>query len=154
MRWTPAEFLEQAKKITHPMNLDKSLRPLLRDTLFDNLTRDPLELAKSRIQAVVTIKQMAQELEEKENSFKATLDPIIATVLKPKRILLWRTLLMAAEYDDIAIVDLISGGVPLTRRLAGIGQLEAQGTSFQEEGPADKGAGRPQGSVRLGGPER
>ena len=114
MRWTPAEFLQQAKKITHPMNPDKSLGPLLKDTLFDNLTRDPLELAKSRIQAVITIKQMAQELEEKEKSFKATLDPIMATVLKPKRILLWRTLLMAAEYDDIGIVDLVSGGVPLT----------------------------------------
>ena len=96
------------------MNPEKSLQPLLKETLFDNLTRDPLELAKSRIQAVVTIKQMARELEEQENSFKATLDPIVAAVLKPKRILLWRTLLMAAEYDDIAIVDLISGGVPLT----------------------------------------
>ena len=114
IRWTPAEFLEQAKKVTHPMNPEKSLHPLLKETLFDNLTRDPLQLAKSRIQAVVTIKQMARELEEQENSFKAALDPIVAAVLKPKRILLWRALLMAAEYDDMAIVDLISGGVPLT----------------------------------------
>ena len=35
---------------------EKSLHPLLKETLFDNLTRDPLQLAKqvAEIQAVVT----------------------------------------------------------------------------------------------------
>ena len=66
----------------------------------------------------------------------------------------------------MAIVDLISGGVPLTgshgrvprpageggagyrlsRGLAGLGQLEAPGASFQEEGPAE---GRSRTTSRL-----
>ena len=77
-------------------------------------SRDPLDLAKARIQAVITIKQLAQELETKEQQFKAGLDPVVAKVLKPKRILLWKSLLMAANYDDLDIVDLVSKGIPLT----------------------------------------
>ncbi|CAE7276556.1 unnamed protein product [Symbiodinium sp. CCMP2592] len=114
VRWTPAEFLQQAKNTEHPMNPERSLSGLLRETLFHNLTMDPLVLAKSRIQAIITIKQMAQELEEKEAKFKSTLDPMVAKVLKPKRLLLWKALLLAADYDDLDIVDLVAKGIPLT----------------------------------------
>ena len=50
--------------------------------LVRHLTWDPLDLAKSRIQAVITIRQLAQELEEKEGFFKDTLDPLLAKVVK------------------------------------------------------------------------
>ncbi|CAE7338338.1 unnamed protein product [Symbiodinium sp. CCMP2592] len=113
--WTPVEFLEQAKNTEHPMNPERSLSSLLKETLFHNLTMDPLVLAKSTIQSIITVKQMAQELEEKEAKFKSTLDPLVAKVLKPKRILLWKALLLAADYDDMDIVDLVSKGIPLTR---------------------------------------
>ena len=114
VRWTPQEFLNQAKTIKHPMNPEESLSDLLKDVVFNNLTQSPLELAKSRIQTVITIRQMAAELEDKEETFKQKLDPVVAKILKPKRILLWKSLLLAANYDDMPIVDLVAGGVPLT----------------------------------------
>ena len=114
VRWTPQEFLNQAKTIKHPMNPEESLSDLIKDVVFSNLTQSPLELAKSRIQTVITIRQMAAELEDKEEAFKRKLDPLVAKILKPKRILLWKSLLLAANYDDMPIVDLVAGGVPLT----------------------------------------
>ena len=70
IRWTPAEFLEQAKKVTHPMNPEKSLHPLLKETLFDNLTRDPLQLAKqvAEFRPLSRSNKWLRELEEQENS--------------------------------------------------------------------------------------
>ncbi|CAE7310483.1 unnamed protein product [Symbiodinium sp. KB8] len=114
VRWTPQEFLQQAKSVEHPMNPEQALSDLLKDVIFANLTTPPVELAKSRIQAVVTIRQMAADLESKEHAFKEKLDPLVAKILKPKRILLWKSLLLAANYDDMEIVDLVSKGIPLT----------------------------------------
>ena len=73
-----------------------------------------IKLAKARIQAVITIKQMAEELEDREKEFKAKMDPVVSAILKPKRLLLWKSLLTAAEYDDMGIVDLVASGIPLT----------------------------------------
>ncbi|CAE7225523.1 unnamed protein product, partial [Symbiodinium sp. CCMP2456] len=114
IRWTPQEFLQQAKQVKHPMNPDQALSETVKDALFHNLTLHPVEVAKSRIQAVITIKQMAEELEDREREFKDKLDPIVSAILKPKRLLLWKSLLSAAEYDDMAIVDLVASGIPLT----------------------------------------
>ena len=114
VRWTPQEFLQQAKGVEHPMNPEQALSDLLKDVIFANLTTPPVELAKSRIQAVVTVRQMAADLESKEQAFKEKMDPLVAKILKPKRILLWKSLLLAANYDDMEIVDLVAKGIPLT----------------------------------------
>ena len=114
VRWTPQEFLQQAKQIKHPMNPDQALSDTVKEALFHNLTRHPVEVAKARIQAVITIKQMAEELEDREKEFKAKMDPVVSAILKPRRLLLWKSLLTAAEYDDMGIVDLVASGIPLT----------------------------------------
>ena len=114
VRWTPQEFLQQAKEVKHPMNPEQALSDLLKDVVFSNLTTPPVELAKSRIQSVITIRQMAADLECQEREFKEKMDPLVAKILKPKRILLWKSLLLAANYDDMQIVDLVSQGIPLT----------------------------------------
>ncbi|CAE7239379.1 unnamed protein product, partial [Symbiodinium sp. CCMP2456] len=107
------EVLE-AKQIKHPMNPDQALSETVKEALFHNLTLHPVEVAKSRIQAVITIKQMAEELEDREKDFKEKLDPVVSAILKPKRLLLWKSLLSAAEYDEMGIVDLVASGIPLT----------------------------------------
>ena len=101
VRWTPQEFLQQAKSVRHPMNPEQALADLLKEVVFANLTTPPVELAKSRIQSVITIRQMAADLECQEQAFKEKLDPLVAKILKPKRILLWKSLLLAADYDDM-----------------------------------------------------
>ena len=72
---------------------------------------DSVSLAKSRLQAVITIKQMAAELAPLEKDFKKSLE--VAQCLASKNLLLWKSLLLASGYDDVAIVDLLAQGVPL-----------------------------------------
>jgi hypothetical protein len=62
----PQEFLKAAMDVPHPMSPQRVLPNPLKAALFDNLTMDPVELAKSRLKAVVTIRSMARDLEEHE----------------------------------------------------------------------------------------
>ena len=68
----------------------------LKAAIFDNLTmdpvdlaKDPVDLAKSRMRAVVTIKEMAKDLEKEESKVKEGCPPSVSKVLSTKRIALW-----------------------------------------------------------------
>ena len=93
VQWEPAEFLDKAKQVRHPKNPHKSLPDVLKDALFHVLTTDPIELAKHRLQVVLAIKRRATELAPQEKSLKETMDPILAGVLAPKSLLLWKSLM-------------------------------------------------------------
>ena len=118
MQKTPLEFLEQAKKIEHPMSPVKVIPEVLKQAIFDNLTRDPIELAKSRVRAIGTIKEMAQNLQVQtigtikemaqnlqvqKTGIKQQCEPEIAA----KRIALWEALLKASEFPDMDIVTVV-----------------------------------------------
>ena len=94
----PQDFLEAATKIDHPMSPKNVLPEPLKVALFDNLTMDPVDLAKSRMKAVVTIKEMAKDLEKEENRIKDGCSPSVSKVLSTKRIALWETLLKASNF--------------------------------------------------------
>ena len=63
--------MKAATKIDHPMSPKKVLPDPLKVVLFDNLTMDPVDLAKSRMRTVVTIGAMAKDLEQEECKVKA-----------------------------------------------------------------------------------
>ena len=71
----------------------------IKAVLFDNLTMEPLELAKSRMRAVLTIKEMAEDLEHQESEIQQTLEPSVREVLSSKRIALWEVLLRASKFS-------------------------------------------------------
>ena len=110
----PKDFLEAAKKIQHPMSPQKVLPEPMKTALFDNLTMDPVELAKSRMRAVVTIKDMAKDLEKAEAEIKKGAPPSVQDVLNSKRIALWEALLRASEFPDMDIVEVVKQGADLT----------------------------------------
>jgi len=115
---SPQEFFQEAKQVQHPMNPSKALPEVVRTAIFDNLTMDPIELAKSRMRAVIMIKEMAKDLEEDERRIKQQCSQSVASVLANKRIALWETLLKASEFPDMEIVDLVKQGAPLTGQQA------------------------------------
>ena len=53
----PQDFLRAAKEVPHPMAPHRVLPDAIKAVLFDNRTMEPPELAKSRMRAVLTIKE-------------------------------------------------------------------------------------------------
>ena len=113
VQWEPADFLEKAKQVRHPKDPHNSLPDVLKEALFHVLTTDPIELAKHRLQVVLAIKRRATELATQETNLKESMNPILARVLAPKKLLLWRGLMQETGYGDIAIFDMIKNGIPL-----------------------------------------
>jgi hypothetical protein len=110
----PQEFLRAAMDVPHPMSPQRVLPNALKTALFDNLTMDPVELAKCRLKAVVTIRSMAKDLEEHEKTIKEQCTPLVSEVLSSKRIALWESLLKASKFPDMGIVEVVKKGADLT----------------------------------------
>ena len=70
MQQEPEQFLRAATKIDHPMSPQYVLPEPLKAAIFDSLTMDPVDLAKSGMRAVVTIKEMAKDLGQEESKVK------------------------------------------------------------------------------------
>ena len=75
---------------------------------------DPVDLAKSRMRAVITIKEMAKDLEKEESKLREGCPPSVSKVLSTKRIALWETLLKASNFPDMEIVQIVRRGAELT----------------------------------------
>ena len=110
----PEQFLQAATKIDHPMSPQNVLPETLKAAIFDNLTMDPVDLAKSRMRAVITIKEMAKDLEKEESKVREGCPPSVSKVLSTKRIALWETLLKASNFPDMEIVQIVRRGAELT----------------------------------------
>ena len=111
---TPQQFFELAKTLTHPMTPEHSLPEVLKEAIHKNLTEPQVDLAKSRMRAILLIKSMAEDLEEQEEQLKRSMPEHVSKVLCNKRILLWEALLKASEYPDLEVVDLMKSGTALT----------------------------------------
>ena len=110
---TPQQFFSDARNVQHPMSPQKLLPEVMKKAIMDNLTKDPLTLAKERMHNIFKIRKMAEELDQAEVEMKQQLDPDIARVLSSKRILLWEKLLQLSQYQDLGIVELVKQGIPL-----------------------------------------
>ena len=105
--------MQQAKKVIHPCDPTMILPPCLKAAIASVLTSSPEDLAKSRLDAVMTIRQMAGDLAKAEADLKKSLDPTVAKILKDKNLCLWKALLRASNYDDVGIVDSVASGINL-----------------------------------------
>eukprot|EP00435_Cladocopium_sp_Y103_P065585 s1743_g27.t1 len=110
----PEEFLHHAKLVEHPLSPSVVLPDVLKLAIFDNLTMSPMDLARSRMQAVVMIKEMAKDLIQEEQKVKRQCPSHVKEVLERKRIALWEALLKASNFADMEIVDMVKKGAPLT----------------------------------------
>ena len=110
---TPEQFFEDAMKTQHPMAPQSLLPEVLKGAIMENLTREPLQLAKERMKQIFKIRKMAQELDPEETKLKAQLQPEVARVLAPKRVLLWEKRLQVSQYQDMGIVEMVKRGIPL-----------------------------------------
>ena len=130
--FTPHEFLEKAIQAGHPVNLEANIPQVLREAIEENARTDHVELARKRTQTLKRWAMRSKQLESDESAFKNKLDPHVAAILKPKRLLLWREMMRELEYPDQAVFEEVVGGIPMT------GEVEASGIFDPAFRPASK----------------
>ncbi len=117
--WTPLEFIEQAVKAGHPMQLQSCL-PSRLTKLVSSLSDFPvLRRLQGRIDRLKHWSERRQVLKEAERKLHETMHPDVATVLRSKNILVWKEMLQSIDYEDMGVVDEFTGGSTL------VGEAEA-----------------------------
>ena len=117
--WTYLEFIREAFKVGHPCHKLSETRPLLQAVLKELVSK--IHGVKSHRQAwFKKWEERAAVLEQDESALKAGMSDVRRAILAPKRLLLFKEILVDLEYDDMEVVDeIISGGslvgpVPVT----------------------------------------
>ena len=130
--FTPHEFLEKAIQAGHPVNLEADVPQVLREATEENARAGHVALARKRTQTLKRWAMRSKQLESDESAFKNKLDPHVAAILKPKRLLLWREMMCELEYPGRAVFEEVVGGIPMT------GEVEASGIFDPAFRPASK----------------
>ena len=113
------QYVEEACKLTHPMNMDARLSDELSTALGAQFLEDALELRKIRIQTSHSILKMSAELAGDERKLHDRSPKHIQRILKNKKVLLFKRLLEQVGYKDSKIADEIMQGFPLNGWLPG-----------------------------------
>ena len=130
--FSPEEFVKRAIQAGHPSLYSSKLAVELKEAIRVNACTDPVTLAKLRTGTLKKWATRAKQLEEEEKEFKASLDPTVANILAPKKLLLWKSILVELGYPDMAVFDEVCQGVQLT------GGVEVSGLFNLANKPATK----------------
>ena len=106
---TPEQFVEAAKRVTHPVD---SANPLEKATLLA-LSENPKLVALKRNLAVAGVKQVVKQHQEAEEELHKSISPSVAKVMQGKAILAVEALLRAEGYDDLGVTSFLTEGVGL-----------------------------------------
>ena len=110
---SPREFLDKAQQISHPMDGPEYIHEVTLKAIERVVDTDPIELAKKRLAEIFRLRQLSNELKDKEAALKATMEPDVAKCVKDKHISLFEYVLQQLGFWDMGVVDLVRRGVPL-----------------------------------------
>ena len=111
--WEPEEFIQQVILAGHPF-ADRHVVPgILIEAMDRHMNSSDLDIARSRLHFVKKWSQRAKELSDEEEKLKAGLDPQVVRVIEKKRILLYKEMLVEAEYPDLNVVNELVEGAEL-----------------------------------------
>ena len=113
---SPESFVNEAIKIGHPTRMH-SFFPDEITKVVDLFLRNKQNVAMSRTEEIKRWIQMAQDLASQERELKEGMSERKRTVLKDKKLVLFRTLLMEAEHEDTDLVEQLTKGFDLTGML-------------------------------------
>ena len=123
--WSEDEFVAQAVRAGHPKAFSHCLPRPLQDACDTLCSTPPAHLAQQRTVWFKYWADQARVLAPAESLLKAKMDPELAGLLKPKRLLLWKALLEAHGYPDMGVCDEMMRGVSLTGEVPMTGLFEA-----------------------------
>ena len=111
--WTPLEFVEQAAKAKHPMQLDQFLPNRLRSVVTRYSETTVQQRVVSRTSRLGFWVGRAKDLAAQEEKFHSSLHPHVASVLKGKRLLLMREMMQSIQYEDMDVFEEFTQGTML-----------------------------------------
>ena len=111
---TPEEFVDRSRALQHPMAGPSVVSDSFKRALFANLTKSPSEIAKLRASACERLKVLSEKLQPAEDELHRSFSPVLREVLKGKRLLLFKELLTAYQYDDPEVWKILRDGPTLT----------------------------------------
>eukprot|EP00435_Cladocopium_sp_Y103_P026492 s3071_g6.t1 len=109
---TPEEFVEKALKATHPMD-NTSVSLVTLEAIQFVVNNDPRLVEIERKKNLLKAKIRAKQLETQEHALHQSLARPVQSVVKDKKLLLWKQLLEELAYDDMEVVHFMTRGVPL-----------------------------------------
>ena len=111
---TPKEWFDQARHLSHPMDVGNPIAAITREALRVNVHEDAKVIELKRKTAILKVQIEAKKLQESETELHSKMPAYMQKVLKGKRILLFESLLRSHGYDDLGVVDFLKRGVDLT----------------------------------------
>ena len=103
-------FTQIAKQLWHPYDELKNLPEDLVRVLFQHLSRPPDVITRERIATLTNWASRAKALNNLEKQLKADMEPDIARIMAPKRILLMRSIATDMSWPDLGIFDEMTEG--------------------------------------------
>ena len=118
--WTPLEFVEQAAKAKHPMQLNQCLASRLSDLIRFFFQTEHCS-TEHCLQDIKCWLDRAKQLSAEEAEFLSKLHADVEAVISGKRLLIWKDLMQSISYEDSSVFDEFVQGSML------VGQCEASG---------------------------
>ena len=118
---SPMQFLQNARDLIHPFDLPVRLAPTTARSLCRLASLGPTQITEHRSNTIRWYKHRAEQLAVAESAVHSKLSPRVETVVKNKRVLLFKEMLQDVNYDDMGVVDLLTMGVKLVGTLPKIG---------------------------------
>jgi hypothetical protein len=111
--WTPEQFVDQAKSVSHPLDMFESLDSHVCDAFLFNLEHSPSQVAKHRVAAIKQLIKLVHDYKDSNDALIANMSDGMKKVLGSKHLVATQKLLDKYKYEwpDLGIVnDLIKGG--------------------------------------------
>ena len=125
IRWTPQEFLEQAKQVTHPFDAHDRVDDDVKVAIVHTLELGIDQTQSRRKEVLDCLESKAEELQHDENLLHKNMHPEIANVYKGKRFLHLREMLSSVKWPDVKLFDDLIAGMPIMGELPATGVFPA-----------------------------
>ena len=112
--WSPAQFVAEATRLGHPKSFLNSLPNALMKAVQNNVSMSHSEIANKRNRWFRKWLKRAEALKSSDEAIRMPLKEESRLVIEKKRISLFKEILESSGYDDMAVVDILVNGAPLS----------------------------------------
>ena len=112
--WTPSEFMQEAARRGHPSDSISSVPEELKRAIWELAASDPVCVAERRAAFFRKWMSIAAEVHEEEKQLKETMDEGVKSVVKEKKIILFKRMIEEYGLKDTEAPGLLIEGVDLT----------------------------------------
>ena len=114
----PEKFVERAIKSEHPFAPSVCLPDVLKQAIHQHVELSLQTIAENRAMVIKKWTNRAAELHNEGLQLRKTMDPIVDKATQGKRLLLFKEMLVASNYEDLGAVDELIHGAELTGLVA------------------------------------